>query len=333
MKIFVIAGEASGDALGAVLIEALHTRTKGTFSGIGGPLMQEQGLDSLFDYKELSIMGLVEILPHIRRLRQRIAMVIAAIVAQKPDIVLTIDAPGFTSRVVQGLPKEVRAKRVHLVAPTVWAWKQWRAQKYAQHYDKLLVLFPFEPPYFTQYGLDCVFVGHPLADYHFDSKRGKAFRKKHAIGAETKLLGVFAGSRKSEIRRMLPLYVQALMRHKPRDLVVVFPTLEHLVPLLEVHLTGLPHRYIIDAVQGDDRYDAFMACDGALATSGTVGLELAFAGIPHVIAYRVDSLSAFILRKMVTTRYAHIFNYMQDAMIIPEYIHEDCTIANLCQAL
>ena len=203
-NIFLIAGEPSGDALGADLMAALKARTEGRvrFAGIGGAEMAAQGLNSLFPMSELSVMGLLEVVPRIPRLLRRIAETAAAIMNSKPDAVVTIDAPGFCFRVAARLKKAARRGGpdipvIHYVAPQVWAWRKGRARTLPRYVDHLLTLLPFEPPYFEIHGLSCTFVGHPAAGGRPGD--GKGFRERHGIAAGAMVLCLLPGSREGEV--------------------------------------------------------------------------------------------------------------------------------------
>ena len=293
--IYLIAGEASGDFLGAQLMKALKEYEPDIkFSGIGGPLMQRQGLKSLFDMQELSVMGVMEVLPKIGKLLARIKQTAIDIVAINPDMVVTIDAPDFSFRV----QKRVRSltskppKLVHYVAPTVWAWRPKRALKVAGFLDALICLFDFEPAYFEEVGLKSIAVGHPMME------SGIQEAEPILIGEENKLnLGVFLGSRRGEIKRVAPTIVKAVKKIQAQypDIELIIPTLPHLEESVKELIIPLDIPCCISTDQ-NDKWGLFKACDVAIAVSGTVGLELAAANVPHVIAYKANPVTAFFIR-------------------------------------
>ena len=210
-KIYIIAGEISGDFIGAKIIQnlkQLHSNIE--LLGIGGPQMIETGLKTLFSISEINMMGFFEILPHIFRLKKRIIQTAQNITSHSPDLLITIDSPGFTYRVAK-LAKTLnpKLKMVHIVAPSVWAYKPERAAKYAQIYDHLLALLPFEPPYFEQVGLSCTYIGHPIIQQHFYPDK-KSLREEFTIEATTKVISVTPGSRIGEISRHMPVFRKAL---------------------------------------------------------------------------------------------------------------------------
>jgi lipid-A-disaccharide synthase len=324
--IFVVAGEPSGDAIGARLMAALKDETGGAirFAGIGGTRMQAEGLTSLFPMSDLTLFGLAEVLPKIKVVKARIAETVAAIRAARPDAVVTIDSPGFSFRVQKQLAAG-STKRIHYVAPTVWAWRPGRARKITRFLDRLLVLLPFEPPYFDAVGLPCDFVGHPVLEEGADRGDGAGFRIRHGIPADAPLLVVLPGSRRSEVRTLLPVFADVLTRLRPR-----FPNLRAVVPTVET-VAGEVKRaaaswavptVVVEGVAG--KYGAFAAGTAAMAASGTVSLELAIARLPTVIAYRLHPVSAAIARRLVKVRYATLANIILDRAAVPEFIQDRC---------
>ncbi|MCB2101782.1 MAG: lipid-A-disaccharide synthase [Rhodobacterales bacterium] len=326
LSVYLIAGEASGDLLGARLMAGLRARLGDgvTFHGIGGEEMTAQGLRSLFPMGELSVMGLAEILPHIPHLLARIRQTVADVEARRPDVLVTIDSPGFCFRVAKrlvgrGIPL------VHYVAPTVWAWKPGRARKVAAFLDHLLVLLPFEPPYFQAEGLATTFVGHPVVDGGADRGDGPAFRTRHGIPADAPLLCVLPGSRRGEVLRLLPPFgdtVRRLAADVP-GLHVVVPTVDWVADGVAAGVADWP--VPVTLVRGvGERFDAFAAADAALAASGTVALELALARVPAVIAYLVKPATAFLLRRLVRVRFVNLVNILLDREAVPECLQERC---------
>ena len=327
--IFIIAGEHSGDALGAKVMAGLKQATGGhvRLAGIGGPEMAAQGLQSLFPMRELAIMGLLEVIPHIPRVLRRIDETVKAIAAARPDAVLTIDAPGFCFRVAkklhgQGIPL------VHLVAPTVWAWKPKRAEKIAKFLDHLLVILPFEPPYFTRHGLETSYVGHPIVEN--PAGDGTAFRIRHGIPAEAPLLAVLPGSRRGEIDRLLPPFAEAVARLAQRHpgLRVALPAVDSLRDRISETVAGWPVPVTL-CDGADEKADLFADADLALSAAGTAVLELVLAGVPTVAAYKVNPVSYRIARQLVSLKRYTLPNILLEAEIVPELIQADCTAGRL----
>jgi lipid-A-disaccharide synthase len=336
--IYIIAGESSGDNLGGKLMMALKQREPNLhFSGIGGLKMRAQGLDSLFDYAELSLMGFAEVVPHIFRLKKRMKQVKEDILKQKPDIVITIDSPGFNFRLVKQLRQESEAKNIkflHYVAPTVWAYKPERAKKISKIFDKLLVLLPFEPTYFQREGLETEFIGHPVLEEDFTKSDGSYFREKHGILPTTPLLLLLPGSRRNEIRRHLSIFMQTLELLTARfgDLTEVIIVPPNMVEELEEHIEEWPGRPII-VTQEDEKHDAFATASAALVKSGTISLELACARVPMVVTYRVSLITAWLLRRMIKVKFVSLINLLMNREIIPELLQEKCHPDLLAQKL
>lgn len=324
--IFLVAGEPSGDAIGARLMAALKYEAGGAvrFAGIGGARMESEGLTSLFPMSDLTLFGLAEVLPKIKLVKARIAETVAAVRAARPDAVVTIDSPGFSFRVQKRLGAGW-TKRIHYVAPTVWAWRPGRARKIARFLDRLLVLLPFEPPYFDAVGLPCDFVGHPVVEEGANRGDGPGFRAQHGIAADAPLLVVLPGSRRSEVRALLPVFTDVLARLQSQ-----FPTLRAVVPTLGTVAGDVKRAtaswpvptLVVEGVV--EKYAAFAAGTAAMAASGTVSLELAIARLPAVIAYRIHPVSAAVARRLVKVRYATLANIILDRMAVPEFIQDRC---------
>jgi lipid-A-disaccharide synthase len=335
--LFLMAGEPSGDALGARLMAAAKRLTGGQvrFIGVGGEKMIAEGLVSLFPMGELTLFGVFELLPHLPNLIRRIDQTAAEIVRQRPDAVIGVDSPGFTLRVA----KKVRASApgiplIHYVAPTVWAWKPKRAAKYAALYDHLLAILPFEPPYFEREGLPCSFVGHSVVESGAGQGDAVRFRAQHGLSATDRLVAVLPGSRKGEVSRLLPDFRATLERLLPSHptLVAVVPTVATVRDRVAAALADWPLRTIL--VEGDAaKHDAFAAAEAALAASGTVALELALARLPSIIAYRLNPITVALYRRLIRVKYVNLVNLMLDRMLVPELLQEDCRPDHLAREL
>lgn len=325
LVIYLIAGEPSGDFLGAQLMRSLRAQSQQEilFYGIGGEKMEGQGLVSLFPYHELSMMGLVEILPYIFRTLIHISSTIADIILKQPDMVVTIDSPGFNFRVVEKLRKEeFKSKFVHYVAPTVWAYKPERAEKCAKLFDHILLLLPFEQPYFKEVGLDSTFVGHPIV---CESIKGNAeeFKEKYEIPVNSPIFCLLPGSRKGEVKRNMPVFSRAigmLARCYP-TLTLFIAVPDHVMPAIASYLNTCPFRVII-ADSEQDKKNGIAASNFAFVKSGTVAFEVAAAGTPMLVTYRINKLSAWWLRRMLITKYANLINILLKKEVIPELLQE-----------
>jgi lipid-A-disaccharide synthase len=339
-RIFVIAGESSGDALGGAIMRALREHDPDiAFDGVGGPDMTAAGLTSRFPMTELAVMGLTEVLPKLPGLLRRIRETADAVVAARPDAVLTIDAPDFCFRVA----KRVKARApdipvIHMVAPTVWAWRPGRAAKVARFLDHMLCLLPFEPPYFEREGLAATFVGHPIVQQPAPPDLPEAFRVRHGIPADAPLLAVLPGSRTGEVARHLPVFGETVARlaQAHPGLHAVTATVGHVAETVrDAASSWAAPVTVIDAQANDggDKRAAFAAATAALAASGTVSVELAAAGCAGVVAYRVHPLTAAIARRLIRVEHASLINLIAGRAVVPEFIQQDCTADNLTAAV
>lgn len=325
LNICILAVEPSGDVLGAHVMKALKETSERpiNFTGLGGAQMEKEGLSSLFDISDLAVMGLAEVLPKIKFLLKKIRQVTDFIVKTKPDIVLTIDGPDFTFRVQKKVHKRFkdaqRPRQIHMVAPTVWAWRAGRARKIARFLDGLICLFDFEPPYFEKEGLKSCAAGHPVIESGALEAEGQTFRQRHGI--EGQALGLLFGSRSGEIERHGHIILETAKAFPHVSLIV--PTLPRHAERIKNILAGLPNKVVI-TTDPDEKWSAFKACDAALAVSGTVGLELAVCKVPHVICYKMNPLSWMIAKRVLKTDYAHLANIMMKREIVPEFIQERC---------
>lgn len=330
MRVFVIAGEASGDKLGAALMAGLRElRPDVTFDGVGGPLMQAAGLVSRLPMDELSVMGLAEILPKYRALKRRIAQMAEAVIQTQPDVLITIDSPDFCLRVAKLVKARSAIRTVHYVAPTVWAWRPKRAAHMAHHIDHVLALFPFEPPLMQAAGMACDFVGHPVVTDPVASAEDAA-----ALGAGTVVL-VLPGSRKGEVSRLAPRFGQAVARIAAQvpDARFVIPTTANVHDLVQAQVAGWTVPVTVLQPTSPDKPAWFRRADVALAASGTVSLELAANGTPMVIAYDMAWLSRIIISRMLLVDTVTLVNLVSDTRVVPEFIGKACQPAPIADAV
>ena len=331
LRLYLIAGEPSGDRLGAALMVGLKSLVPEVeFHGIGGPLMQAEGLTSLFPMEELSIMGLVEVLPKYAHLKRRIRETAADALARQPAALISIDSPDFCLRVAE-LVKTARPdlRTIHYVAPSVWAWRPGRAAKMARHIDHVLALLPFEPPYMQAAGMTCDFVGHPVVAEALASAEDLALM----VGNGPLLLAL-PGSRKGEVSRLCPVFGDTIARLKAAhpDLRVALPTVRGVEPLVR-DLTrdwAVAPQIITDPAQ---KRAAFAMADVALAASGTVSLELAANGCPMVIAYDMNRLTLWLMRRAATVDTVTLVNLVSQSRVVPEFIGADCRAELIAPAL
>jgi lipid-A-disaccharide synthase len=335
--IMLVAGEASGDDRGAGLARALRRRQGGNLKliGVGGPRMAEAGVPSLFDMAEISVFGLLEGLLAIPRVRRRAQEVAMAAAREGADLVVLIDSWGFSwlaARALRRLAPDVRL--VKYVAPQVWATRPGRAKALAGLVDHLLVINSFEPPYFEAWGLPTTFVGNPALHMDFSACDPVGFRSRHGIGAEAPVLLVLPGSRPGEVDRLLPPFEDAIRRLKVDhpSLQVVLPVAESVADRVKAAVAGWPLR--VHVVEGEEeKREALRAGDLALACSGTVTLEVAQAGAPMVVAYRLGSVTHFVARFLIRTPWVVLFNIAARDFVAPELIQDDCTGPRLAAEL
>ena len=321
MKLYFVAGEASGDNLGAKLIRALKARSDLEIYGVGGTEMATEGLQSLFPMSDISLFGITEIIPHIPTILKRIKQTIEDIERIKPDAVITIDVPGFSFRVVEKLKaRGSKIPRIHYVAPTVWAYKERRAQWVADWYDLILLLLPFEPPYFDKVGVKNVYVGHPIVE---DADHNPQPKKGHLL--------VLPGSRKGELKRHLPIFEETIKRLNGITTITI-PSLSHLKNEIENATKHWPVPVKV-ITQKAARLQAFETADIALVKSGTVALELALYNVPMVVTYKINPLTAWMLRRMVKVKYVNLVNLLLNRSAIPELLQEQCAAEPLANAL
>lgn len=312
IRCYIIAGETSGEQLGANLMRAMRMAAPVEFQGIGGTLMQAEGMQSLFPMEELSLMGFLEILPHIFRLKKRIRQTAQHIMDERPDVVVSIDSPGFVFRVARLLREQgyTASPLIHYVAPTVWAYKPERAAKTASLFDRLLTLFAFEVPYFTKEGLSTFWVGHPAAWKE----------RPHHAPIEHPALCAFPGSRRGELKRHLPLYRDICARLKllHPSLTVTMPVPARLKPYVENATQHWPCPLHI--VGSDERDMALATSHAVLCKSGTITLECALAGVPGIVTYKANPISVWLVRRMALISHVALPNILLGREVIPEFL-------------
>ena len=351
MKVYIVAGEPSGDLLAAGMMKALRRIASGVeFRGVGGEAMiaadrvdvaavnlsvdrrEGSGFRSLFDISEISVMGLFEVLPRLPLILRRIRQTVRDIEEFAPDVVVTVDSWGFVSELLSKLRKRARRTGnmlppvIHYVAPQVWAWKKGRAKNVARLVDRLMMLLPNEGRYFEKYGLQCDFVGHPVVERIAQADLdAEGFRVANGIPAEATVVSLLPGSRHSEIKRLLPVLKEAVKKLSAsfENLFIVVPTVATVVDEVKRGFEDfpIPARVVIGEM---NRYNAFAASAIAISKSGTVSLELAAVGVPHLITYKFNALTNFAIKQVIKIRFANLVNLLADREIIPEFVLDNC---------
>jgi lipid-A-disaccharide synthase len=332
--IYLVAGEASGDALGARLVAALRARDPSlAFAGIGGERLAEQGVASLFPMRELALMGLIEVLPNIRRLARRLDETVADIAAKRPAVLVTIDSPGFTLRLAARV-KPLGIPVIHYVAPQIWAWRPGRVARMKTQLDRVLCLLPFETVLFDQAGIAADFVGHPVLESGADTGDAARFRASHGLAPGDRVLLVMPGSRRMEVKRLLPVFgatLALLARRVPRlrPVIAVSPVVAEAVRAGVRDWPGAP--ILVQDIAG--KHDAFAAAEAGLIKSGTSSLEMAVAGVPHIIAYRLNPITAWIAERLVRVPFASLVNLLAERQVAPEFLQRFAVPARMADAL
>jgi len=339
LRVFLVAGEQSGDALGASLMEALKAKLDGRvlFSGVGGASMQDQGLQSLFPLSDVAVMGPLSILPRLPRIVRRVHRTVDTAVAEQPDVVVIIDSPEFTHAIAKRIRRRCPAiPIIDYVSPSVWAWRPARAKRMRRYIDHVLALLPFEPEVHQRLGgPPCTYVGHPLIERRdrLDRLDPGPLAERLGIVRDRPVLLVLPGSRSSEVERLMQPFGAALrltldQGARPQ---VVIPAVPHVRGQIEAALTDWPVRpHLIEGE--DDKLRAFKLATAALAASGTVTLELALTGTPAVVAYKVDAIAAR-LRFLVKVPSIVLANLVLGENVYPEFVQEDCTPEKLAAAV
>ena len=328
IKVYLIATEPSGDVIGSNLIKSLKKAKKNKVQifGIGGTKMIASGLTkSLFPIKELSIFGIFEIIPKIYKVFSLLKRTEKDLIRVKPNILVTIDSPDFNFRVLKRISNKMPlTKKIHYVAPTVWAWRSGRAKYLSKYINKLLTILPFESKYFTKYNLKTKFVGHPI----YEIRKGKKINKKnlhikYKIKKGCKIISFLPGSRVSEIRKSIPVLIETINLIKNRsnfDVHILF----YILPHLKKYFNKYKFNFSYSLVYETDKYDAFKISNAAISTSGTVALELSYFNIPTIVIYKLNFFSYLIAKIFVKIKHANLLNILEKKYIIPEFLQYKC---------
>ncbi|XP_048434153.1 probable lipid-A-disaccharide synthase, mitochondrial [Pyrus x bretschneideri] len=361
LRVFVVSGEVSGDTIGSRLMASLKNLcpVPVRFSGVGGLMMSKQGLKSLFPMEDIAVMGLLELLPHLNRIRVKLLETVEAVLLFQPHVVVTVDSKGFSFRLLKQLRARYNQQRFdapvhfHYVAPSFWAWKggEARLRGLAGFVDHVLCILPNEEEVCRSNGLAATFVGHPILEDVLELKSKDTsphewkiegncedFRRRYAIPAGAKVISLLPGSRLQEVTRMLCIFANAMGLLK-----VSFPelvTVIHVAPNQHVknYVAGITNKWPVPAIlipggSLHQKYDAFSASSVALCASGTVALEMQLARLPCVVAYRAHFLTEWIIRYKAKIPYISLPNILIDSPIIPEALFQACTPTNLASLI
>lgn len=328
-RIVIVAGEASGDAHAGRMIAALKSKQPDIqVSGIGGDALRQAGAEIFTDFSELAVMGLVEVLKRYRQIKAIFNQLVARLSREKPDLLILVDYPGFNLKLAKKAHK-LGIPVLYYISPKVWAWRPGRVKTIRQYVDRMAVLFPFEETLYQDAGVPVSCVGHPLVDAVKSDLSPDEAKQRLGFDPSHRVLGLFPGSRRSEVEALLPVMLQSAERIKQRhfDLEVLLP----LAPGLDMAFL----KPILDQSQLDikivsgDFYDVTRSCDAIVAASGTVTLEIALLGVPHLIVYRVAPMSYRILKRLVKIPYVGLCNIVTGENIITELLQDDVTVDNL----
>ncbi|MGI8723847.1 MAG: lipid-A-disaccharide synthase [Methyloceanibacter sp.] len=339
LRVFLIAGEHSGDALGGKLIEALRrlSRHPIELAGIGGELMEEQGCRSLFPLEELAVMSPLDVLPRLRSIYRRMRQAVDAVLIFQPNVLVILDSPEFTHQVARRVRhRNPQIPIVDYVSPSVWAWRPWRARSMLRYVDHVMAILPFEPEVYVRLGgPPCSYVGHPLIEKldWIDALDAQGLRERLGIALDSKVLVVLPSNRGSEVKRLMDTFGETLrvLQERIGPFEVILPVVSTVRMLIDERLQSWPLRPHL--VTGEtDKFTAMRLATAALAASGTVTLELSLAGTPMAVAYRVDPI-ARRLRFLLIAPAVALPNLILGDKIFPELLQEDCTAENLADAL
>ena len=333
MKIVVITGEESGDQLGASLLIALEKiyDQKLDVFGVGGKALEERGLKKFYDISEINVMGIVEVIPKIFHIKKIINNTVDKILEINPDIVLTIDSPDFTLRIAKKLKKKNNnLKIVHFVAPSVWIWRSGRIKTVKESVDHLLTILPFEKEIFEKENIDTSFVGHPITEIDIQNYSGTDL-SEISNDIKKEIMLVLPGSRKKEVEKLLPIYLETIRQSKWKDRFdVVIPATENMHDLIR-DISNKRFSDIKTVILSDEeqKFKSFYLADYAITTSGTAALELSYFGVAYVSGYKFNILTYFLMIMLIKMKMGNLINIIINKMLIPELLQSECTPQNI----
>lgn len=331
-RIMIVAGEASGDLHGADLARELLALDSGlTLSGIGGVEMAAAGVNIHYDISNLAVMGIVEVISRLKDVRDAMKNLENQFRSNRPDLLILIDYPGFNLELARRA-KKYNIAILYYISPKVWAWREGRIKRIKKYVDRLAVILPFEKKYYKGHGLDVDFVGNPLLDKVHASLTPEEYKRLNNIDHDATVIGIMPGSRKQEIAKLLPLFMQAAVKLDEKVGKCVF-----LLPLAatltedDLQEYGVMDRRLDVRIVRENRYDAMAACAVAMAASGTLTMELAILQVPMVVCYRVSLLTYLLAKPFIKVEFASLVNLVAERKIVPELLQQKATPENLYQ--
>ncbi|MEA3546692.1 MAG: lipid-A-disaccharide synthase [Thermodesulfobacteriota bacterium] len=333
-EIMIIAGEASGDLHGAGLFRAMQQMApEYHFCGMGGKSLKQQGVEIIVDAAKMAVVGIVEVLAHLKDIRAAMRTLEKRLRDKRPSLLILIDYPDF-NLILAGKARKLGIPVFYYISPQVWAWRSGRIKKISRLVDRMAVILPFEKEFYHQHGMEVDYVGHPLMDSVKISIEKKNFLQRHDIPADKILVGILPGSRKKEIKTMLPIFLEAAKKLTDEHKEILF--LLPLAPTLsraDLDENGLRDVKFDIRVISENRYDLMAACDLALAASGTVTLELAILDVPMLVAYRLSPLTYFLGHRFIKVKYASLTNLIVNSEIVPELLQDKAEADNIAREL
>ena len=328
-KIFILTGEPSGDKLASKVIANLKKINPSVdYLSVGGENLKSLGIKSIFDLKEITYLGFTNVFLNLFKINKKINQTIKAVIDYNPDILFTVDSPDFTLRVAKKVKRiNSKIKTIHYVAPQVWVWREGRVKKIKKFIDHILLLFNFEKKYFEKEQVSCEFVGHPL----LENKEQSRIDINQILGKNKALISVFAGSRESEIKLLMPILLDfiKLMKQKYSDMTYVFHSTKNFSQLQQslIKEKNLSNCEVIS----DDKIKSHILQKSifAVTKSGTVSLEISNAKIPSIVFYKMGYINFLIIKSLVKTKYANIINFAANEEIIPELLQSKCNAKNI----
>lgn len=329
MKYYIIAGEASGDLHASNLVAEIKKKDKkAEFRGCGGDLMRAQGVDLLKHYRTMAYMGFVEVAVNLRKVLGNIAQCKKDIIDYQPDAIILVDYPGFNFRIAD-FAHEKGFKVFYYISPQVWAWKRRRVKKVKRSVDKMLVILPFEEEFYKEYGVNVTYVGNPLLDElaKFGTANRSIFLRRNSLGEKREIIALLPGSRKQEVKRVLPIMLRAAS-HFP-DYQFVVAGVSSLDKSLYKKIMGNSDVFLIE----NQTYELLQNSSAAIVTSGTATLETALFTVPEVVCYKATTLSYFLAKWMIKVKYISLVNLVMDKEVVKELIQGDLTEENIVNEL